>query len=108
MGSISMRDFQSLDLRIGKVVDAERIAGMRKILKLRVDIGGEIRESIAGGAEYYGPEYFIGKSLVFLVNLEPKTIAGVESSVMPLAADYGGKPVWLTPEEEVPAGVKVR
>ena len=103
-----MKNFQKLDLRIGKVVDAERIAGMKKILKLRVDFGGQIKESIAGGAEYYGPEYFVRKSFVFLVNLEPRIIAGMKSSVMPLAADYGGKPVWLTPEEEVPAGVKVR
>ncbi|NIN52416.1 MAG: hypothetical protein GTN80_04655 [Nitrososphaeria archaeon] len=63
---------------------------------------------MAGGAEHYGPQYFVGKSFVFLVNLEPRIIAGVKSSVMPLAADYGGKPVWLTPEKEVPAGVKVR
>ena len=106
--SISLKAFEKIDLRIGKVVEAERIAGLRKILKLQVDIGGETVQTIAGGAEFYTPEYFIGKLVVTLANLKPKMIAGVESRGMLLAADYGGKPIWLTVERNVPPGTKIR
>ncbi|RLE49970.1 MAG: tRNA-binding protein [Candidatus Methanomethylicota archaeon] len=109
MKYISYNDFSKIDIRIGKVTKAERIPGRRKILKLTVDLGEEKpRTIIAGGAEYYSPEYFEGKLFVVIANLEPKTIAGIKSEGMLLAADLNGKPVWLIVDGEVPPGTKVR
>lgn len=81
---------------------------MKKILKVQVDIGERTAQAIAGGAEYYEPASFIGKRVVVLTNMETKTIAGVKSEVMLLAADHQGKPIWITVEEDVPLGTKVR
>jgi methionine--tRNA ligase beta chain len=106
--SVSIKDFEKLVLKVGKITAAERIPGMKKILKVQVDIGDKTAQAIAGGAEFYGPESYIGKRVVVLTNMEAKTIAGVKSEVMLLAADLKGKPVWLTVEEDVPPGTKVR
>ena len=106
--SLTMKDFQKLDIRIGRVVKAEKIPQLKKIVKVYVDIGGQAIQTVAGGAEFYPPEYFVDKLVVVLVNLEPKVIAGIESRGMLLAADVGGKPVWLTVPEEVPSGTRVR
>ena len=106
--SVSVKDLESLSLKVGKIISAERIPGMKKILKVQVDVGEGIAEAIAGGAEFYAPETFVGKRVIVLMNVEPKMIAGVKSEVMLLAADLQGRPVWLTVEEEVPPGTKVR
>ncbi len=107
---ISYDEFAKLDIRIGKIVKAEHIKGSRKLLRLEVDIGEEIRQIVAGIAEVYKPEELIGRKVVVLVNLQPKTIFGVESQGMLLAADVNGKPYLLTVDkpEEVPPGAKVR
>jgi len=106
--SVSREDFEKLSLKVGKITAAERLPGMKKILKVQVDIGERITQTIAGGAEHYDPNSFLGKRVIVLTNMQPKTIAGVESEVMLLAADLHGKPVWLTVEEDVPPGTKVR
>ena len=108
MEIITFKEFEKLSLKVGKITAAEKIPGMRKILKVQVDIGERIATAIAGGAEFYEPSDFVGKSVVVLTNMESKTIAGVKSEVMLLAADLQGKPVWLTVEGDVPAGTKVR
>jgi len=108
MSTVSLEEFQRLDLRIGKVLKAEKIPEKRKIYKLQIDVGGQQIQTIAGGAEHYPVEYFQGRTVVVLLNLQPKTIAGIESKGMLLAADLHGKPIWLTVEGEVPAGTRVR
>jgi len=108
MSIVSPEDFQRLDLRIGRVLKAERIPERKKIYKLQIDVGTRQIQTIAGGAEYYPPEYYQGRTVVVLLNLQPKIIGGIESKGMLLAADLQGKPVWLTVDEEVPAGTKVR
>jgi methionine--tRNA ligase beta chain len=105
---ITFSDFEKLSLKVGKITSAERIPSMKKILKVQVDIGARIATAIAGGAEFYEPNSFIGKRVVVLTNMEAKTIAGVKSEVMLLAADFQGRPIWLTVEEDIPAGTKVR
>jgi methionine--tRNA ligase beta chain len=105
---VSFKEFEKLSLKIGKITSAEHIPDMRKILKVQIDIGDRSAQAIAGGAEFYEPESFVGKRVVVVTNMEPKTIAGVKSEVMLLAADFEGKPVWLTVETEVPPGTKVR
>jgi len=71
-------------------------------------VGGEVRDVVAGGGEYYELSYFLGKKFVVLVNIKPKKIMGVESRGMLLAADVDGKPVWLTVDGEAPAGSRIR
>lgn len=105
---IEMSDFAKLDLRIGKIENAERVAGSKKLVKLEVDVGGEPRQLVAGIAEEYAPKSLIGKLVPILVNLQPAKLMGVESQGMILAVDVGGKPILLHPDKEVTAGSKVR
>ncbi|MBL7160381.1 MAG: methionine--tRNA ligase subunit beta [Candidatus Aenigmarchaeota archaeon] len=107
MSTITFEDFQKLDLRIGTIESAERVEGADKLLKLEVSLGSESRTLVAGVAESYRPEELPGKQIVVLVNLEPKTLRGVESNGMLFAAVADGKPVLLQPDKEVPAGTKV-
>lgn len=101
-------DFAKLDIRIGKITQAEKIAGADKLLKLIIDFGAEKRQLVAGVAEFYSPEQLVGKQLPVIVNLEPRKFRGVESNGMIMAADVEGKPVLLHPDKEVPNGTKVR
>ncbi len=105
---ITFEDFKKLEIRIGKILMAEKVKGSDKLIKLEVDLGKEKRQIIVGMAEFFEPNYFIGKSLPILVNLEPKEFQGVKSQGMVLAADVDGKPILLLPEKEVPAGSIVK
>jgi len=105
---IEMSEFAKLDLRIGKIVNAERLTGSRKLIKLSVDVGDELRQLVAGVAEEYTPERLIDKLVPVLVNLKPAKLMGVESRGMILAVDVNGKPILLHPDKEVPAGSSVR
>jgi methionine--tRNA ligase beta chain len=104
---ISFEDFKKLDLRIAKILKAEAIEGSEKLLKLEIDIGKEKRQIIAGIAKSYKPQELIGKEIVVLVDLEPKTLMGVESHGMLLAANDNEKSILLKPERDVPPGTKV-
>ena len=105
---IDITEFARLDIRIGKIANAERIEGSKKLIRLKVDIGNEQRQVVAGIAEEYRPENLIGKLIPVLVNLKPVKLMGVKSQGMILAVDVNGKPVLLHPDTEVPAGSKVR
>jgi len=105
---ISFEDFQKIDLRVAKIIEAEKIEGSEKLLKLIVDLGNEKRQLVAGIAKYYQPEDLIGKEIVVVANLESKKLMGIESQGMLLAADKEGEPVILIPEKEVPPGTKVK
>lgn len=107
MGYITYEDFAKMDLRVGKIVKAERIKGLTKVVKATVDLGTEQRELIVGGAEYYEPEYFTDKKVIVVANLAPKKVAGIVSNGMLLAADVNGKPVWLTVADDAPPGSKI-
>lgn len=108
MGKISFDDFQKVELKIGKIVSAERVEKSDKLLKLEVDFGDEERQVISGIALEYKAEDLVGKSFVFVTNLEPRTILGLESQAMILAADFEGKAILVQPEKETPAGTKLR
>ena len=108
LSEVTFKDFQRLDIRIGKILECERIPGAKKLLKVSLDIGTETRETVAGMAEFFSPEELVGKTVVVLVNLEPKKLMGVESQGMILAADLEGKPFLLTVDNDVPPGTKVR
>ena len=105
---IDIKDFEKLDLRVGRILKAERIKGSKKLMRLEVDIGNEVRQIVAGIADSYGEEELVGKFVVVLANIKPAKIMGVESDGMILAADVDGKPVLLTPERGVKPGVRIR
>ena len=104
---ISFDEFQRLEMRIGKVLDVQDHPNADKLLVLKVDVGGEEKQAVAGLKGHYTPEQLVGKSLVVVTNLEPARLRGVESQVMLLAAQDGDKVVVLTPDQEVQPGSKV-
>jgi len=105
---ITFNDFKKLEIRIGKVLSAEKVEGTDKLMKLEIDFGTGKRQLVAGMAEFFEPNHLIGKELPVLVNLEPRNFKGIESQGMVLAVDVDGKPVLLQPEKEVPPGSIVR
>jgi methionyl-tRNA synthetase len=104
--SISIEEFSKVEMKTGKVLAAEAIPKSSKLLKLRVDIGGEIRQIVSGIAQFYKPDELVGKYVVVLTNLVPAKIFGVESDGMILAA--GDAASLLTPEKPVEPGTKIR
>lgn len=108
MEYISLSDLQKLDIRIGKVVHAERVPETDKLIRLEIDFGVETRQIVTGMAEFFDPEHFIGKEIPVILNLEPRVIQGIESQGMILAAEAAGLPVLIHPEKEVPPGSVIR
>ncbi|MFM7797028.1 MAG: tRNA-binding protein, partial [Candidatus Nitrosotenuis sp.] len=72
------------------------------------NLGGETRSLIIGGAQFFTPEEMVGKTVIAITNLEPKTVGGVDSNAMLLAADLDDKPYWLSVDESVPLGTKIK
>ncbi|MCG2721826.1 MAG: methionine--tRNA ligase subunit beta [Thermodesulfovibrionales bacterium] len=105
---ISFDDFKKLDIRIGRIITAERVQDTEKLLKIEIDVGTEKRQLVAGIAESYEPDALIGKEIPVLLNLEPRTIRGVESHGMILAAVMDGKAVLMHPDKEVSPGSIIR
>jgi methionyl-tRNA synthetase len=107
---ISIEDFAKVDMRVGEVTAAERVSGATKLLKLLVDIGSEVRQVVAGIAEYYEPEKLIGMKVVLVTNLQPRKLRGVESNGMIVAALVGeqGRPVLVTFKEDVTNGARLK
>jgi methionine--tRNA ligase beta chain len=108
LSGMTFADFKSIDLRVGKILAAERVADSEKLIRLRVDLGGEERQLVAGIGKVYEPESLVNKEIAVVANLEPKTLMGIESQGMLLAAhDANGEPVILTVEKEVQPGSKI-
>ncbi|ACB06793.1 methionine--tRNA ligase subunit beta [Candidatus Korarchaeum cryptofilum] len=107
MSYVPFSDFKKLDIRIGEIIEADRIEGSRKLVRLVVDLGSERRQLVAGIAEFYEPKDLIGRQIVVVTNLERRKFMGVESQGMLLAAVVNGRPVLIEPEEKVPPGTPV-
>ena len=105
---ITYDDFSKLDLRVAKVIAAERVEGSEKLIKLQLQVGPENRQIVAGIGKSYEPENLIGKQIVIVANLEPRSLMGLESNGMLLAADSEIGPVLLIPEKEVIPGDKIK
>jgi methionyl-tRNA synthetase len=106
-GLIGIEEFAKVELKVAKVIDAERIRGSKKLIRLMVDVG-EKRQIVAGIGTAYTPEELIGKSVVVVTNLKPAKLMGVESQGMLLAAGDGENIVVICPEKETPPGTKVK
>ena len=108
---ISIDEFAKVELRVGRVVTAEAVRKSKKLVRLEVDDGGGVRQIVAGIAKAYEPESLVGRHVVFVANLQPAKLMGIESNGMVLAAlDAAGQPVLLTPDdpERAPAGSAIR
>ena len=105
---ININEFFKLELRVAKVLAAERVPKTDKLLKLEVDIGTEKRQLVAGVALVYEPEALVGKNIIIVANLQPARIRGVESRGMLLAADAGDGPIVATFDVDVAPGTRVR
>ena len=107
---ISIEEFAKVDMRVGEVKAAEHVPGASKLLRLMVDIGTEVRQVVAGLAEYYRPENLIGMKVVVVTNLQPRRLRGVESNGMIIAASEGehGRPVLVTFKEDVANGARLK
>ena len=101
-------DFAKIDLRVGKIVSAEKVAKADKLLKLQIDLGFEIRTIVSGIAMHFIPEEIVGKQVTVVVNLAPRKMRGIESNGMILMAeDAGGKLHFVNPEADINAGAGV-
>jgi methionine--tRNA ligase beta chain len=110
MSTLEFSEFAKLDIRIGKVVKAEKVPSSKKLLHLEIDIGGNVRSCVGGIAEIYNPESLVGKNVAVVTNLKPRTLFGFESTVMLLAAidkDNQSNISLLMPDKSVAAGSKV-
>ncbi len=106
---ITIDEFNKVDLRVGKIVGCDPVPKSEKLLKLRVEVGGESRQIVAGIARHYKTEDLVGKSVVVVFNLQPAKLMGQESQGMMLAAsDNDGKLVLIAPSAEIPSGSIVR
>jgi methionyl-tRNA synthetase len=106
---ISIDDFMKVEMRVAKVLSAERVPKSNKLLKLQVDAGTEHRTLVAGIAEAYEPDALVGKTVVIVFNLKPAKLMGIESNGMVLAASPdGGQPRVVTFEDPPPPGSRVR
>lgn len=104
--AISYDDFKKIELRVARVVVAEHIEGSEKLIRLEVELADEKRQIIAGIGKKYSPEELIGREIVIVANLEPRTLMGLESRGMLLAADDNG-PVLLRPDMDITPGAEI-
>jgi methionine--tRNA ligase beta chain len=105
--TIAIDDFRKVVLKVGKVVEATAHTNANKLLVLKVDIGGEVRQVVSGIKQWYAPEQLVGKSVIVVANLAPAMLRGVESQGMVLAASSGDQVILLSPEKDAAPGSKV-
>jgi methionyl-tRNA synthetase len=112
---ISYEDFSKIELKTAKVLEAERVEGSEKLIKLILDAGDKDesnlllkRQVIAGIGKFYNPENLIGKEIVIVANLEPRQLMGLESNGMVLAASDENGIVLLTPDKEIKPGSSIK
>ena len=105
---ITIDDFKKIELKVAKIIEAEKVEGSDKLVKLKIDLGDEQRQIVAGIGNVYTPELLVDKQIVVVVNLEPRKLMGLESQGMLLAAadEYG--PVLIVPETEVEPGSEIK
>ncbi|MDZ7260881.1 MAG: methionine--tRNA ligase [candidate division KSB1 bacterium] len=109
MTYITFEDFQKVDLRVAKIVEAQKVPNADKLVQLQVDVGGQKRQIVAGIAQQYSPEELVGRSIVLVANLQPAKVRGIESNGMLLAAVAdNGQISLVTLDKEIESGSKVK
>ena len=108
-GLADLADFQKLDLRVAKIIGAERAPNADKLLLLQIDVGaGERRQIVAGIGKAYTPEQLVGRRIIVIVNLKPAVIRGHKSEGMLLAAGDDDSLALLSPDRDLPPGARIR
>ena len=105
---VTIDEFAKMDLRVARVLAAEKVKGADKLLLLTVDLGSEQRTIVSGIAKHYEPESLVGKDVVMIINLKPAKIRGIESRGMVLAASSDDGKLALVTAPDMPAGSKVK
>ncbi len=105
---VTIDEFMKIDLRTGTILEAEKVEKSKKLLKLQVDIGSEVRQVVAGIAEHYEPEKLVGRTVVLVANLKPAKLVGIESQGMILAAGSDGKLMLAGFDQDTEKGTRVR
>jgi methionyl-tRNA synthetase len=107
--NISFEEFSKIDIRVGTILEAEKVAKTKKLLKLKIDTGIDVRTVVSGIAEYYEPENIIGTQVSILVNLAPRDIKGITSQGMILMAENAdGKLAFVSPSKNISNGGYVK
>jgi methionyl-tRNA synthetase len=104
---IGIEDFRKVQLRVAEVKQAEKVAGADKLLKLKVVVGDNEKQIVAGIAQHYQPEQLVGRKIIVVDNLKPVTLRGIESEGMLLVAQDGKSLVLLTVDKDIGAGAKI-
>ena len=105
---ITFEDFKKIDIRIGKVEKAEKVPESRNLLKIIVNFGFEKRQCVAGLQNFYDPEELVDKKFVFVINMQPRKLMGIESQCMILAAEDDVNNISLiTSDKDISLGSKV-
>tara|TARA_B100000686_G_scaffold350812_2_gene447804 strand:+ start:2651 stop:2977 length:327 start_codon:yes stop_codon:yes gene_type:complete len=107
MEIINFDDFSKLNLRVGKIISAEEVEGSNKLIKMKVDIGDEERQIVAGISKYYSLDELTNKTVIVLINLEPRKIFGIESQGMLLASIDGDEVSLLQTDKEMIPGSEI-
>lgn len=107
---VSFPDFQKLDLRVGKVVEAENVEGSKNLIRMNVDLGSDygVKNILAGIASWYKPGDLKGKKFIFVANLAPKQMMKEISVGMILCADLEGEAIMIPVDNKIPEGAVVR
>ncbi|MCK6684362.1 MAG: methionine--tRNA ligase subunit beta, partial [Thermoanaerobaculia bacterium] len=107
---ITIDDFARMDLRVGEVLAAEKVEKSKKLMKMSIKVGEEVRTVVGGIATAYKPEDLVGRKLVIVANLAPAKLMGIESNGMVLAASLPGtgEPSLLAVDPAVPSGTRVK
>lgn len=105
---ITIDDFAKIDIRVAKVIEAEKVEKAEKLLKLKIEVGEETRQVVAGIAKQYKPEDIIGKYVLIVANLKPVKLRGIESQGMILAASNDKDLVLATVDNSIESGAKVK
>ncbi|WP_029688113.1 methionine--tRNA ligase [Thermoanaerobacter sp. A7A] len=104
---ITIEDFAKIQLRVAEILEAEKVEGSDKLIKMKLKVGEETRQIVGGIARYYTPEELVGKKIIIVYNLEPKKLRGIESQGMLLAASTEGKMSLLTVDKDIESGAKI-
>jgi len=104
---VEFDDFEKLDIRVGKVVECEKVAKSEKLLRFTLEVGSDTRQILSGISKYHTPDELIGKNVIFIANLKPRKIMGYESQGMILSAEFNDELTALTTIKDIQSGAEI-
>ena len=104
---VDFEDFEKLDIRVGKVIECEKVKKSEKLLRFTLQVGNETRQILSGISKYHTPEELIGKNVVFIANFKPRKMMGLESCGMILSAEHDGNLTALTTIKDIQSGAEI-